>query len=459
MSSRFAVAVVVVALAPACTLGEPTAPPATVPAPAPVPEPDAAPATLPAAPASESVPPATPAPLGGAPAVFVTHHRLDGNRYAVGRGGLPGVTPVDIRLGGPPEWVVGALVAGEAVWVVALEDGTLEAWATRANRPLRVALDLPPLPAGTPPAVLVTERGEVGVLAPEASESPLTHPIVLPTGRRAAVSAAGSLNFTDPDGAAGEVTASLLPDARIAGDEEGRIMALAGATDRYAHGVLGDALEASGVVVVEPDGRARRFEVPEGEVVEGIAPIWADLGGPAGREIVVTLSGPGAGARVVAYSPSGELLASGPPIGRGNRWRHQIAVAPFGTGGETELAVVRTPHIGGVVEFYRWEGEELRIVAGVPGFTSHGILSRNLDLALAADADGDGRVEVVLPTQDRTSLGGVARTAAGAEVAWTVPLDGSLATNLAAVELPGGGLELAAGRDDRVLRVWPAPNR
>ena len=79
---------------------------------------------------------------------------------------------------------------------------------------------------------------------------------------------------------------------------------------------------------------------------------------------------------------------TGPAIGRGNRWRHQIAVAPFGPNGERELVDVLTPHIGGVVEFYRMVGDRIEIVATVPGFTSHVIGSRNLDLALAADADG-----------------------------------------------------------------------
>ena len=101
---------------------------------------------------------------------------------------------------------------------------------------------------------------------------------------------------------------------------------------------------------------------------------------------------------------------------------------------------VLTPHIGGVVEFYRVSGGELTIVAHVPGYTSHSIGTRNLDMALAADFDGDGRLELLLPSQARTELGAVRRTQDGAEVAWSVSVDGRVATNLAAVTLLDGTL-------------------
>ncbi len=441
----------------ACTLGEPVAPSTPAPTPAPPVTPVTPPPTRPPVEPTVLLPDPEAGDLAGEPRVFVTHHGVDGNRYARGRGALPDAAPVDLPLGGAPEWVVGALVGGEAVWVVALEDGRLEAWVVRAGRGLPVRLPTSELPPGAPPAVLVSERGELGVLPP-GSGSPFTHPMVPAPGVLATVGVDGVVRIDGPGDEATQIDAGALPDARLLTDGDGRLLLLGGATDRYPHGVLGDSLEGSRVAMYDPaaEPSVSGFVIAEPEVVEGIAPIWADLDGEEGLEIVLTLSDDGDGARIAAFDPSGAEVATGPPIGSGQRWRHQIAVAPFGPGGETELAAVRTPHIGGVVEFYRRDGAELVIVATVPGFASHGILSRNLDLALAADADGDGRVELVVPTQDRTSFGGVRRTGDGAEVAWNVPLDGSLATNLAAVELPDGGLSFAAGRADGVLRVWPA---
>jgi hypothetical protein len=56
-------------------------------------------------------------------------------------------------------------------------------------------------------------------------------------------------------------------------------------------------------------------------------------------------------------------------------------------------------------------------------------------MAAAGDFDGDGRTELLLPNQTRTELGAIRRTTDGAAVAWTIPLDGVLSTNLAGENL------------------------
>jgi hypothetical protein len=76
-------------------------------------------------------------------------------------------------------------------------------------------------------------------------------------------------------------------------------------------------------------------------------------------------------------------------------------------------------------------------------------------MALAADADGDGRVELVVPTDDYRDLGGIRRTPGGADVAWLVPIGDRLTTNLGTVTRVDGTLTFAAGRVDGVLRIWP----
>ena len=74
-------------------------------------------------------------------------------------------------------------------------------------------------------------------------------------------------------------------------------------------------------------------------------------------------------------------------------------------------------------------------------------------MALAGDMDGDGRIELLVPTQDMTELAGIRRTGSGAAVAWTVPVGGTLTTNLAAIDLGDGRFAVAAGSDEN-LRVW-----
>jgi len=60
---------------------------------------------------------------------------------------------------------------------------------------------------------------------------------------------------------------------------------------------------------------------------------------------------------MVVCSESAEHVAAGPAVGRGNRWRHEISVAPFGPNGELGLAEVIILQIGGIAEFYRMDGD------------------------------------------------------------------------------------------------------
>ncbi|HSR56245.1 MAG TPA: hypothetical protein VLN73_08380, partial [Alphaproteobacteria bacterium] len=169
---------------------------------------------------------------------------------------------------------------------------------------------------------------------------------------------------------------------------------------------------------------------------------------------VATLSSDEDGARIVLYDESGATLAEGPAIGSGRRWRHAIAVAPFGPGGEMELAEVLTPHLGGEVQFVRWDGKRLVRIAGISGLTSHVNGSRNLDMAAAGDFDADGSVELLVPSQDLGRLAAIRRTSRGVERAWELKLPATLSSNLAGVTLAGGRMVVAAGLSDGTLRVY-----
>ncbi|RUA20804.1 MAG: hypothetical protein DSY79_09490 [Chloroflexi bacterium] len=250
-----------------------------------------------------------------------------------------------------------------------------------------------------------------------------------------------------------------LPDARLLVEEQERVLLLTRPSSRYPRGIAGDQLEATEITLLEtrPSLKAvTRISIPGQQVVEGISPIWADMNGDGQREIFVTISDGEQGAQVVVHSESGNQLAAGPAVGRGNRWRHQLAVAPFGVNGELELAEVLTPHIGGIAGFYRLEGDSLNLVAQRPGVTSHTIGSRNLDMGLAGDLDGDGQPELVVFDQSLVELMALRRTEDGIDGAWQPPVGGKAATNLASVDL-GGGITLGVGRDDGVLRIWLAP--
>ncbi|HKH77372.1 MAG TPA: hypothetical protein VKA51_10485 [Rubrobacteraceae bacterium] len=396
------------------------------------------------------------------PVYGYTYGQPSGNRVAEGQGRLLESRPVDVRLGGEPLWVVGVpMVEDDIGWIVALRSGRLETFRLDAEsgevEPWLVAPD--ELPAGAPP--LVVSRGEdLRLLAPPTGSSPLTHPVPLderPGARLLTVAREGQLSVVP--GLYG-LPARALPDARAVRSEGGEIAVLSDPTGRYDHGILGDGLEAGSLTVLragagtpEVVGEVR----PEsGGVFESLAPLWFEAG-PDGEELLaVTESTADEGSRISAYRPDGALAAAGPFVGKPARWRHLLAAGPFGPAGGLELAATRTPHLGGEIEFYRpnLETGKLEISATMPGYATHTIYSRNLDAARAADLDGDGAWELLVPNQAYTELAAIRRTDSGAEVAWTLPVGGALVTNLASATDASDRISVAAGRADGFLRVW-----
>ncbi len=258
--------------------------------------------------------------------------------------------------------------------------------------------------------------------------------------------------FTDP-----------LPDSRIVSNGVVTV-ALVGPSDRYAHGVLGDELEATGLGILDADGPRTTIKIDEPDVIEAVSPMLADVDGDGTDEIVVTLSNADDGARLAAYSVAGELVAETAAIGQGNRWRNLLAVAPIGPNGEIEVIDVRTPHIGGTLQFFQFDassgGPQLRRVAAIEQYSTHTIGSRNLDLGIVADGDGDDALDVVLPTQDLRSLAVVSRTdddPSGAIEVGRVALGDRLTTNVAASAFGTDIVSFAVGTADGRLLVWPDP--
>ena len=280
---------------------------------------------------------------------------ISGNRVMTGSGNLANQIPVDISLGGIPEWIVGVPGAADPTWVVAHEDGTLEAWRLGDAGPEQVPLDIASLPPGTPPMVDAA-AGKITVVSPPADASPLTYSVGV-ARRMVYVTMSGSL-VIDASGEVTELEIDALPDSRISVSREGLVSVLAEATDRYPHGVLGDELEAGRIVVVDPVAGTVIGEavISAPSVIEGIAAPWVDANGDGVDEILVTVSNSEVGARLAIFDHNGEPVALGPPIGRANRWRNQLGAGPTGPNGEIEVIDVRVPHIGGVVEYFRIEG-------------------------------------------------------------------------------------------------------
>lgn len=385
----------------------------------------------------------------------LTHQRLDGNRLVSGSGGML-TRPLDIPLSGKPVWVIAAPLQNSSVWITVMESGEVQGFKIDGREFSELDLNLKQLPPGMPPALFV-DGDQVQIISPPPEASPSTNPIQLQDGGTAYIDLSGHLRLIR-NGEFHTLPVNALPDARILSDQAGRLLFLSGPSDKYPHGVLGDDIEATSMTLVniqEDDPRViREIQIDPGEVIEGISPIWVDLDHDGTLEIIVTQSNPGSGARIVVYREDGSLFASGEPIGQGFRWRHQLAVAQFIQGGTQEIAVIRTPHIGGIIEIYSLEGDRLEITGVLAGYSSHQIGSRNLDQALAADFSEDGQLEIVVPNQFFTAVSGIQWGDGELKVVWEAPVGEKISTNLAAVTLPDGRIALGLGQENHLLRIW-----
>ena len=351
-----------------------------------------------------------------------TDHDVSGDRVVDGCGPLSGDV-LDVELGGTPAWVLPDPSDRGGSWFVVLDDGTIAHVIDDGSGGAFVSQsETPPLAPGAPPMALAMGEDEVVF--------------------GSAFGAAGW--FTDP-----------LPDTRVTEIPGDAIVALAGATDRYDHGVLGDELEAVAVEVRDAAGNVTRIEVGAEEVIEGTSAMVLELAGDdIEPELLVTVSDANDGARLRAYDLEGGIVAESAPIGQGYRWLHQVGAGRLAPDGEREVIAVRTPHIGGIVEAYRTVDDRFELVASIEGYSSHQLGSANLDMALLADVDGDGRLDVVVPAQTFDELALLTRTDDGFEELGTLALDGRLRTNVAATPTIDGGLVLAVGTDDGRLRIF-----
>ncbi len=368
---------------------------------------------------------------------FLTH---PANNYFLGAGRMPS-EPLRIDLStliAEPNWLIASKDAeAEMVWAAVGADGS--------GSKFRIADNLLSQVESTPPmdedllALPVLVRGE-------DDEYELRRSAV--TGSTAPALASTMEKFEN------------VPDGSTVLGGNSLLYSYSNPTERYPHGALGDPVEWSGLVAGPVDyvREVDRIRLADDEVFEGLFPLVADLDGDGRDEIVTTVSGQDTGARLVVfrYDDDGlRRIASSAPIGSRNRWLHQIAVAPFGPEGEIEIAVVRTPHIGGIAQFYRLEGDRFDLVASAAGgYMSHVNGSRNLDQAVSGDFDGDGMIELLVPSRDQQSLIALRRIGDTVEEVWELELGSRLATNLVAAESIDGVLILAAVTEDNELLIW-----
>ena len=200
-----------------------------------------------------------------------------------------------------------------------------------------------------------------------------------------------------------------LPDGLIATAQNGDISEAwyGEPTRRYGHAILGDAVEAGALNVRTAGGDVVTFRLPQTQVFEDRTPRLADLDGDGRMEIITIRASMTEGAAVTVYGLEAgglEQRATTDFIGRTNRWLNIAAITDLDGKPGLEIAHVRTPHIGGTLIVHAYRNGALKRIAALDGFSNHAIGSREMRLSAVADIDGDGRVEIAVPSADRGTL-------------------------------------------------------
>ncbi len=160
-------------------------------------------------------------------------------------------------------------------------------------------------------------------------------------------------------------------------------------TTRYAHGVLGDAVEW-GTLRIEVGAttgdetslfsgkRSLTYEInlPEDRVFEDLTPRLWDITGDGAPEVVVILSTAELGAALVVLGLVDDKpvqIASTPHIGRPNRWLAPFAAGDFDGDGYIEVAYIDRPHLAKSLRIWRYMDGDFSQAAFLDGLTNHRI--------------------------------------------------------------------------------------
>ena len=172
------------------------------------------------------------------------------------------------------------------------------------------------------------------------------------------------------------------------------------ATERYAHGVLGDKLEGGCLVARDSDGKEHQLDLPEHQVFEDLVPRIADINSDGINDVVTIRRDSNLGAAIVVYTIQDDRLtelAETPPIGRAYRWLAPAGIADFNGNGVPEIAYVQTPHIGGILKIWEMQAGALKQLASHHGVSNHAIGSKVVSQSVVRDHNNDGLPDLALP--------------------------------------------------------------
>lgn len=247
-----------------------------------------------------------------------------------------------------------------------------------------------------------------------------------------------------------------LPDGRVAYGKRNIARAwLAEPTDRYRHGVLGDAIEAASLIVERRDGAREVIRAGDDAVFEDLEPRIAELD-DSGREFVVVVKSYLAAGSALAVIGERDgrfaILAETTPIGTAQRWLNPAGAGDFFGDGSRTLALVQMPHVLGQLQLWDWLDGRLAKRLELSNTSNHVAGSRVLRMSAITDFDGDGSADLAIPSFDRRELRLVSFAPAVRDIA-RLKLPARAVTELAAIKDHAGNAAVILGLENGALAI------
>ena len=255
-----------------------------------------------------------------------------------------------------------------------------------------------------------------------------------------------------------EAPSDAIPHAGVAiGKNQVRRAWLVQPTGRYDHGVLGDLIEGGALKVQLRDGREMVYELGDQYVFEDLTPRLADMDGDGLDEIILARSSLSEGAAVSVYRIGErqiEQFAVSPSIGFAYRWLNPIGAGDFDADGEMDIAVVETPHRGKTLVIYGREVSRLKSIGHAGGYSTHSMGSTVLEMAVVADLNGDGVLDIVLPNGSKDRLVAVTFRGRKFTTLWEGPRGAPIVTEVLRVDIDAkGSMDILYGRKDGTVEA------
>ncbi|MBE0648031.1 MAG: VCBS repeat-containing protein [Bacteroidales bacterium] len=182
-----------------------------------------------------------------------------------------------------------------------------------------------------------------------------------------------------------------LPENLIAYNDDKSVSArYVDPTTRYNHGVLGDTIEAGGLLVVSKE-KELYLKLDDRFVFEDLQPRLFDVDNDGKPEVITIMTSLDFGASVSVYKIAGDVLVPfvhSNFIGIPKRWLNIAAIHDLDGDGKLEIAWVETPHIGGTLKMARVESGSLQLLAEKSGVSNHQYGLRNMCLSALTLSNG-----------------------------------------------------------------------